>query len=62
MGMTIEQRLRCLELAAAIYEASEFRRDAEPEDEIYATAKRLENYCTGRRMTVADILNDLMGD
>lgn len=60
--MTIEQRLRCLELAAGIYEASEFRRDAEPEDEIYATAKRLENYCTGRRVTFADLLTDFLGD
>lgn len=60
--MTIEQRLRCLELAAAIYEASEFRRDAEPEDEIYATAKRLENYCTLKRITVEDMINDLLGD
>ena len=60
--MTIEQRLRCLELAAGIYEASEFRRDAEPEDEIYATAKRLERYISGKPVTLADLLTDFLGD
>lgn len=62
MGMTIEQRLRCLELAAEAFKQSHYRHDADPEDEICAIAKRFENYLMGKRITFADILNDLMGD
>lgn len=52
-------RLRCLELATEAFKLGHYR-DADPEDEICAIAKRFERHISGERVSFADLLTDLM--